>query len=137
MANAGQCAFCFEVLVAHFEGRSPAPLSVFTKAIEADSSSSSLESTTSALSSTFSAAAAVSASTSTFPLFVTWNTIGKNGTRLRGCIGTFEPQPLEKGLANYANIAYVLICVPSLIIPADLFLRAPGHSMIRDLVLFR
>ena len=38
-----------------------------------------------------------------YPLFVTWNTVGKSGSRaLRGCIGTFEPQGIEEGLKNYA-----------------------------------
>lgn len=37
------------------------------------------------------------------PLFVTWNTIGRNGGKsLRGCIGTFEPQELGDGLRSYA-----------------------------------
>ncbi|EJF61288.1 hypothetical protein DICSQDRAFT_86876 [Dichomitus squalens LYAD-421 SS1] len=43
-----------------------------------------------------------------YPLFVTWNTRpsrpGKS-PRLRGCIGTFEPQPLRDGLAEYALIS--------------------------------
>lgn len=38
-----------------------------------------------------------------FPLFVTWNTISRNGnTSLRGCIGTFQEQELEYGLKTYA-----------------------------------
>ncbi|KAG9380443.1 Ammecr1 family protein [Pyrenophora tritici-repentis] len=38
------------------------------------------------------------------PLFVTWNTVSsKSGEkRLRGCIGTFEAQPLTTGLSSYA-----------------------------------
>lgn len=36
------------------------------------------------------------------PLFVTWNTLHKSEKRLRGCIGTFEPQPLDDGLRSYA-----------------------------------
>lgn len=37
------------------------------------------------------------------PLFVTWNTVTKHGDkRLRGCIGTFEAQPLDSGLGSYA-----------------------------------
>jgi len=38
------------------------------------------------------------------PLFVTWNTVSsKSGDkRLRGCIGTFEAQPLPTGLSSYA-----------------------------------
>ncbi|KAI9147775.1 hypothetical protein HJFPF1_12806 [Paramyrothecium foliicola] len=44
------------------------------------------------------------------PLFVTWNTVqGDDGddddTSLRGCIGTFEPQPLSVGLPEYALIS--------------------------------
>lgn len=37
------------------------------------------------------------------PLFVTWNTnSARRGHSLRGCIGTFEPQELDEGLASYA-----------------------------------
>ncbi|KAI9799005.1 MAG: hypothetical protein M1825_004901 [Sarcosagium campestre] len=38
------------------------------------------------------------------PLFVTWNAISsRSGSKsLRGCIGTFEAQPLEQGLKSYA-----------------------------------
>ncbi|KAI1333808.1 AMMECR1 domain-containing protein [Xylariaceae sp. FL0016] len=38
------------------------------------------------------------------PLFVTWNTVSpRTGhTSLRGCIGTFEAQDLDDGLASYA-----------------------------------
>jgi AMME syndrome candidate gene 1 protein len=37
------------------------------------------------------------------PLFVTWNTVGRSGSRsLRGCIGTFEAQDLDDGLRSYA-----------------------------------
>jgi uncharacterized protein (TIGR00296 family) len=37
------------------------------------------------------------------PLFVTWNTVTRSGDkRLRGCIGTFEAQPLSSGLSSYA-----------------------------------
>lgn len=38
------------------------------------------------------------------PLFVTWNTVSqRDGYRsLRGCIGTFEDQELEDGIASYA-----------------------------------
>jgi hypothetical protein len=41
------------------------------------------------------------------PLFVTWNTVTKSGEkRLRGCIGTFEAQNLDKGLKSYALTSY-------------------------------
>lgn len=38
------------------------------------------------------------------PMFVTWNTTTRSGdTNLRGCIGTFDAMPLQKGLATYAT----------------------------------
>ncbi|KAH8118541.1 alport syndrome [Phellopilus nigrolimitatus] len=43
-----------------------------------------------------------------YPLFVTWNTrSARSGRapRLRGCIGTFEAQPVREGLAEYALIS--------------------------------
>lgn len=37
------------------------------------------------------------------PLFVTWNTTSSRGhTSLRGCIGTFEPHKLSKGLRSFS-----------------------------------
>ncbi|KAG9127285.1 hypothetical protein FRC07_015043 [Ceratobasidium sp. 392] len=42
-----------------------------------------------------------------FPLFVTWNTVSSRligGTRLRGCIGNFEPMGLDEGVKEYALI---------------------------------
>lgn len=45
---------------------------------------------------------------STFPLFVTWNTVSRSGHKsLRGCIGTFEALELEEGLKTYATTSYV------------------------------
>ena len=45
---------------------------------------------------------------STFPLFVTWNTVSRSGHKsLRGCIGTFEALELEEGLRTYAMTSYV------------------------------
>lgn len=43
-----------------------------------------------------------------YPLFVTWNTRSTRpgrAPRLRGCIGTFEAQPIQDGLADYALIS--------------------------------
>lgn len=45
-----------------------------------------------------------------YPLFVTWNKLSSEEEEeeeytLRGCIGTFEPQPLTSGLSSYAVIA--------------------------------
>jgi len=43
------------------------------------------------------------AADTTYPLFVTWNTLSSNGHKsLRGCIGTFEAQELAFGLKSYA-----------------------------------
>ncbi|GAO18382.1 hypothetical protein UVI_02009930 [Ustilaginoidea virens] len=43
---------------------------------------------------------------SSAPLFVTWNTVSGDGdASLRGCIGTFEAQPLAVGLPEYATIS--------------------------------
>lgn len=42
------------------------------------------------------------------PLFVTWNTIASSSSSsrsLRGCIGTFEAQPIASGLESYALIS--------------------------------
>ncbi|KAK0673604.1 AMMECR1 domain-containing protein [Cercophora samala] len=40
------------------------------------------------------------------PLFITWNTNHpRHGYILRGCIGTFEAQPLVTGLSSYALIS--------------------------------
>ena len=45
-----------------------------------------------------------SSASSSFPMFVTWNTISRTTGQksLRGCIGTFEPVPLASGLETYA-----------------------------------
>jgi AMME syndrome candidate gene 1 protein len=68
--------------------------------------------TTTPASSVSSFAAAASSAPTESPLFVTWNTVtvsagaeGEESTSLRGCIGTFEAQPLEDGLSEYALIA--------------------------------
>ncbi|THY79977.1 hypothetical protein D6C95_09736 [Aureobasidium pullulans] len=151
MATQAHCAFCFESLVASFEGRQPLPLpqleELWTEHVgiqeedpeDADgestsrapaisrllssvtptsnSSSSSLTSkstskSTSTQASTSSSRTSLSSHSAVdpndpYPLFVTWNTISsRNGSKaLRGCIGTFKPLPLEKGLHEYALTA--------------------------------
>ncbi|KAI4843166.1 hypothetical protein E4T44_06890 [Aureobasidium sp. EXF-8845] len=70
-----------------------------------NSSSSSLASPASTPSSRTSLSSGSNISPSdSYPLFVTWNTVSpRSGQKsLRGCIGTFAPLPLEKGLADYA-----------------------------------
>ncbi|OAA59857.1 AMMECR1 domain protein [Niveomyces insectorum RCEF 264] len=54
------------------------------------------------------AASATSLAPTASPLFVTWNTTEDEPAgehALRGCIGTFEAQPLAEGLATYALTA--------------------------------
>lgn len=63
-----------------------------------------------------------------YPLFVTWNTVSKNGSKsLRGCIGTFEAQELSAGLRSYALTSYVPIGKRA---PAGDANGRAGHSMI-------
>lgn len=70
------------------------------------SSQSALTSHSSAASSNTSYSSVTAQSlSSSFPLFVTWNTVSRHNPsqkHLRGCIGTFEAQPLEHGLQTYA-----------------------------------
>ncbi|ORY84067.1 AMMECR1 domain-containing protein [Leucosporidium creatinivorum] len=42
-----------------------------------------------------------------YPLFVTWNIVSRTSgqTRLRGCIGNFEPMRIGEGLKDYAAIS--------------------------------
>ena len=91
----------------------PAAISRLLSPLAGSSASSSAESTpvTGASSAAGSAGTSVSSLSSTlqkeeetsFPLFVTWNTLSKGGDkRLRGCIGTFEALELEEGLSSYA-----------------------------------
>ncbi|KAK3079983.1 hypothetical protein LTS18_003440 [Coniosporium uncinatum] len=76
------------------------------------------------------------------PLFVTWNTISRNGHRsLRGCIGTFEAQELDEGLRSYALTSYVVPSPPPFpsLSPTILFppLLSPFSSQpIRGLLTF-
>ncbi|KAG5926028.1 hypothetical protein E4U53_003173, partial [Claviceps sorghi] len=85
----------------------------------ADSSSSSSPTTSPAWSSSTTPATSISSlslGTSSAPLFVTWNTVGgensgddddadNDDVSLRGCIGTFESQPLSLGIPEYALIS--------------------------------
>ncbi|KKY36074.1 putative ammecr1 family protein [Diaporthe ampelina] len=72
------------------------------------SSSTSLSANTSATSVAGGAPEPVTDPDAEYPLFVTWNKAagGAGGEyHLRGCIGTFEAQPLAEGLSSYAVIA--------------------------------
>jgi hypothetical protein len=96
----------------------PAAISRLLAPSPATASSSSVQSassTPSGISEASSAASKASSESSLVPepagdspLFVTWNTNTKSGEkRLRGCIGTFEAQELDKGLKSYALTSYV------------------------------
>ncbi|KAK8141828.1 hypothetical protein G3M48_009830 [Beauveria asiatica] len=89
-------------------------------AADSDSASASSSSTTSIGTSTpaTSASSLTPAPVTSAPLFVTWNTLDnandddeadgeadKDAVSLRGCIGTFESQPLASSLAEYALIS--------------------------------
>lgn len=71
------------------------------------SSSTSLSANTSATSVAGGAPEPVTDPDAEYPLFVTWNKAAGSGGEyhLRGCIGTFEAQPLADGLSSYAVIA--------------------------------
>ncbi|KAL7810110.1 AMMECR1 domain-containing protein [Trichoderma aethiopicum] len=97
-------------------GPSDAPLNPALRRLAAETASSSSSSSSSS-STSLSAAAASTAATSTSslpdapptaaPLFVTWNTVdpADGEVSLRGCIGTFESQPLAEGIPEYALIS--------------------------------
>ncbi|KAK0384447.1 hypothetical protein NLU13_8533 [Sarocladium strictum] len=126
------CLACFEALSAHLDSRKPLSLDAITTSYASYLSSTSSSSTlqdpalrrvtdtsspnTSASSSpshlapsTDQTSAASSATDlESAPLFVTWNTIDNEVTHevsLRGCIGTFEAQPLAVGVPEYALIS--------------------------------
>lgn len=70
--------------------------------VSVNSSNTQLTSTTS-VDDTAPSYASRLAVTESYPMFVTWNTLSRSGHKsLRGCIGTFDALPLEKGLESYA-----------------------------------
>jgi uncharacterized protein (TIGR00296 family) len=92
-------------------GRNSSSRSSFTSAstpsvLSANSSQSQLPSnltSSTSIESTRSTYASRLSLTASYPLFVTWNTISRSGTKtLRGCIGTFDALPLSTGLQTYA-----------------------------------
>ena len=139
MASTEHCLYCFEVLSAKLEKRTPKTLpevrslwAEYAKTLDEyqlsdnslknpivqrlavrtssgsstpSSSSSELDASTAATTpaSSTSSFNPVESDDSDYPLFVTWNTLSpRHGRSLRGCIGTFEPQPLARGLRTYA-----------------------------------
>lgn len=73
VATPEMCAFCFDVLISKLHGTTEP-----------------------------NAAAIGPFKDHEFPLFVTWKKDEKMEPKLRGCIGTFNAQPLAKGLKEYA-----------------------------------
>jgi len=104
MATIPHALYCFESLVASLNRSTPLPLDDIDTlwARYQSHPSSSTTATNDTTSSTNDASAS-------YPLFVTWNTLGARNSRrrLRGCIGTFEAQPLQTGLREYACTACV------------------------------
>lgn len=106
---------------AAFSPKDPALQRVAATIVDSDSASASSSSTTSLGTSTpaTSASSLTPATVTSAPLFVTWNTIegeaadeeadhdndDDDDVALRGCIGTFESQPLAEGLPEYALIS--------------------------------
>lgn len=71
-------------------------------------------------------------SETTYPLFVTWNTVSRSGQKsLRGCIGTFEPQALAPGLKSYALTSYVFLLFPGVIFLSRDFMSFCTHDLSR------
>ena len=97
MATIDHCLFCFETLDAELNSRTPLSLAAIQTSYAEYTSSSPTKTKTDAT------------QPGPSPLFVTWNTDADADEpgeyNLRGCIGTFEAQPLERGLATYALTA--------------------------------
>ncbi|KAH6606007.1 hypothetical protein Trco_005160 [Trichoderma cornu-damae] len=94
-------------------GSSEAPLNPALRRLAAGSASSSSSSSTSLSAAAGASTPATSTSSlpdappTAAPLFVTWNTVDPvdHDVSLRGCIGTFESQPLSEGIHEYALIS--------------------------------
>lgn len=132
MASAEHCLLCFEALQAHLEDRKclswdaiQASWAAYSSSLAAgagaatarypalrrvadcspsfSSSGLSFSSASPALASTpATSTSSLPLSPTSAPLFVTWNTVEDGDTSLRGCIGTFESQPLARGIPDYA-----------------------------------
>ncbi|KAK6505228.1 hypothetical protein TWF481_007145 [Arthrobotrys musiformis] len=115
MAEKSHCLYCFDVLASSYSKKTHLTLSEVETAyhdLRARSSSltngsSSNGSGTNGVVTNGVSVNGNSSSTNGIsqperPLFVTWNLVKPRGKQLRGCIGTFEPQKLDEGLAAYA-----------------------------------
>ncbi|EPE05225.1 ammecr1 family protein [Ophiostoma piceae UAMH 11346] len=114
MATIDHCLFCFETLDAELSSRTPLSLAAIqTSYAEYKGSPSETDTGTKTKTDTDTETETETATDAKqlgpSPLFVTWNT-DEDGDEpgeynLRGCIGTFEAQPLERGLSTYALTA--------------------------------
>ena len=100
------------------EAFSPKDPALARVAADSDSASTSSSSTSLATSTPATSATSLTPAVSSAPLFVTWNTLDDENDNedeegedddddvsLRGCIGTFESQPLAEGIPEYAVIS--------------------------------
>ncbi|KAF3923481.1 hypothetical protein ABW21_db0208334 [Orbilia brochopaga] len=116
MAEVAHCLYCFDVLASSYSKRTPLSLSEIEAAYDgfqlrkstavtngvSTSNSVTTNGVTTNGTSTNGNSQSNGVSRPERPLFVTWNLLKSKGKQLRGCIGTFEPQKLEEGLASYA-----------------------------------
>lgn len=113
MATPAHCLYCFDVLASTLTGRTPLSLDkieeLYNKQQPEHADLPSATNGAPAPNTPKSYAAVSSSSYPTTPLFVTWKkrTHSPGHLALRGCIGTFDPKPLETGLRDYALTAWV------------------------------
>lgn len=111
MAEKSHCLYCFDVLASSYSKKTHLTLSEVESAYhDFETRRSSLTNgNSSGTNGVTTNGTSVNGHSSTNgvshperPLFVTWNLVKPGGKHLRGCIGTFEPQKLDDGLAAYA-----------------------------------
>ena len=115
MAEPHHCIHCFDVLVSHYDKRKPISLDRCERIYHVLQEEDRLNAVINLKGKIISIAGSPVTTPRSIdlpkhtkaparPLFVTWNK-DKINHRLRGCIGTFESQALESGLATYAITA--------------------------------
>ncbi|KAJ6260424.1 hypothetical protein Dda_4650 [Drechslerella dactyloides] len=111
MAEVAHCLYCFDMLASSYSKKTPLSLSEIETAYQSlqlrkASADSNSNGESNGVTTNGASTNGHSVSNGTVrperPLFVTWNLLKGKGKQLRGCIGTFEPQKLEEGLASYA-----------------------------------
>ncbi|RPB22781.1 hypothetical protein L211DRAFT_866135 [Terfezia boudieri ATCC MYA-4762] len=114
MAEAFHSLYCFDSLVAHFEKRKPIPLQTIDRVCSIMLYEEEFDTKLGPDGQVLAVNGAPvepqivelpkPKKLPNSPLFVTWNKESSQH-KLRGCIGTFEPQALESGLQQYALTA--------------------------------